>query len=153
MFIYYFIIAVIIFLDQLIKGLTTEFLALGEQWTLLPHIFSLQYIQNDGAAWGILSGKMGVFFVITALVLAFLLYTLHKEGKAEPVLALGISLMIGGAVGNFIDRLRLHYVIDMFRFDFINFPVFNFADACLTIGVLILMISMLYAEFREKRNG
>ncbi len=140
------IIVLSLVLDQVVKGWTVSHLALFESQPLIPQVLSLQYIQNRGAAWGMLEGQMGFFFIITLVVVAVLAYTLYKERKQAFLLRLALSLMIGGALGNFIDRMRLGYVVDMFRLDFIDFPIFNVADICLTLGVFLCVIYLLFFE-------
>lgn len=154
MFIYYFVIALCLICDQVIKGLTVQYIPLSSQMPLIPHVLSLQYIKNTGAAWGVLAGKMQLFYIITIVVVVAFFVLLHQEGKKSRLLGFALSFLIGGALGNFIDRLRLQYVVDMFRFDFIDFPIFNFADACLTIGVILLLIYILFFERKSgKRYG
>ncbi|KAA9301995.1 MULTISPECIES: signal peptidase II [Aerococcus] len=145
------IIALSLVLDQVVKAWTVNHLALLESQSLIPHVLSLQYIQNRGAAWGMLEGQMGFFFIITFVVVGVLTYTLYKERKQSLLLRTALSLMIGGALGNFIDRLRLGYVVDMFRLDFIDFPIFNLADVCLTLGVFLCLIYLLF--FEEADHG
>ncbi|RPA65023.1 signal peptidase II [Aerococcus agrisoli] len=143
MFLYYILIAIIVGIDQLVKNWTVANLNLLEAKEVIPGFFSLFYLQNDGAAWGIFSGQMWLFYLITLVVVGVLVYMLHKEGKESRLLSVGLSFMIGGALGNFIDRLHLSYVVDMFKLDFINFPIFNVADVALTIGVILMLIYML----------
>ena len=80
---------------------------------------------------------------------------LHKEAKGAQLLAIGLSFMIAGALGNFIDRLHLNYVIDMFRLEFMDFPIFNVADVCLTIGVIVMIVYMIITpeDQLEKRTA
>lgn len=143
MFLYYILIAIIVGIDQFVKNWTVANLNLLEAKEVIPGLLSLFYLQNDGAAWGIFSGQMWLFYLITLVVVGVLFYMLHKEGKDSHLLSIGLSFMIGGALGNFIDRLHLSYVVDMFKLDFINFPIFNVADVALTIGVIIMLIYML----------
>lgn len=147
---YYIIAAIIVIIDQITKFLTVQNIPLGESIEVIPGIFSLTYIQNTGAAWSILEGQMAFFYVVTIIVVIMLVYFLHKEAKGEPLFALSISFILGGALGNFIDRLHLQYVIDMFQLDFITFPIFNIADSALTIGVIIMLVYVIKDEFIEK---
>lgn len=130
------------------KWWTVSHLSLHVTYPFLDNVISLFYLQNDGAAWGILSGKMWLFYIITVIVVLLLLYMLHTDGKSNRWLATGLSLIIAGALGNFIDRIRLGYVVDMFQLDFIDFPIFNIADMSLTFGVIILLIYIVFIERR-----
>lgn len=151
MIIYYIIAMILIGLDQLSKYLTVQEIALGEVVHVIPDILSLTYIRNSGAAWSILEDQMIFFYVITVVVVGALIYFLHTEGKKSPIASTGIAFIMGGAIGNFIDRLHLKYVIDMIRLEFINFPIFNVADMALTIGVIILIGYIVYDELVKKK--
>lgn len=151
MIIYYIIAMILIGLDQLSKYLTVQEIALGEVVSLVPNVLSLTYIRNSGAAWSILEDQMIFFYVITVVVVGTLIYFLHTEGKKSPIASTGIAFIMGGAIGNFIDRLHLKYVIDMIRLEFINFPIFNVADMALTIGVIILIGYIVYDELVKKK--
>lgn len=151
MIIYYIIAMILIGLDQLSKYLTVQEIALGEVVPVIPNVLSLTYIRNSGAAWSILEDQMIFFYVITVVVVGALIYFLHTEGKRSPIASTGIAFIMGGAIGNFIDRLHLKYVIDMIRLEFINFPIFNVADMALTIGVIILIGHIVYDELVKKK--
>jgi signal peptidase II len=151
MIIYYIIAMILIGLDQLSKYLTVQEIALGEVVHVIPDVLSLTYIRNSGAAWSILEDQMIFFYVITVVVVGALIYFLHTEGKKSPIASTGIAFIMGGAIGNFIDRLHLKYVIDMIRLEFINFPIFNVADMALTIGVIILIGYIVYDELVKKK--
>lgn len=133
-------IIALVAIDQLIKFQTIARLSLGEQIQVIPNFFSITYVRNEGAAWSILEGKMWFFFIITIIAVAAGIYFLVKSRNKSKVLTFALSLAIAGGIGNFIDRMRLGYVIDMFQTEFISFPVFNFADSCLVVGMIILCI-------------
>ena len=147
---YYLISLVIIILDQLSKYLTASKLDLGQTINLIPNVLSVTHVQNSGAAWSIFEGEMVFFYLITILVVAFLIYLLHREGKNSALLATAIAFMMGGALGNFIDRLFHQYVIDMIQVDFMSFPIFNIADIALTTGVILMLVAVLYDEYMKK---
>ncbi|MBS7576656.1 signal peptidase II [Enterococcus sp. MMGLQ5-2] len=134
------IIILLVGIDQWIKFSVVNQIDLGEQINLIPNFFSLTYVQNNGAAWSILEGKMWFFYIITVIALGFGIYFLFKYRHSSKLMTIGIALAIAGGLGNFIDRLRLAFVVDMFQLDFINFPIFNFADSCLVVGVLLICI-------------
>lgn len=150
----YCIILGLIGLDQLTKFLTVQTFDLHTGMTILNDIISLFYIQNTGAAWGILAGNMTMFYIITVLVLGGMFYWYHFVNKRQLHWAekLSYMLIVSGALGNFIDRLRLGYVVDMIKFEFIDFPIFNVADIYLTIGVILMMFYSLFLE-KEVKNG
>ena len=116
-------------------------------------IVKLFYIQNTGAAWGILAGQQFVFYIITIFGVSAILYLMFQEkGKSKFALTT-YSLLLAGALGNFIDRVRLGFVVDMFQFEFIDFPIFNIADICLTVGVAALFLYILIVERKKEKSG
>ena len=118
--------------------------------TLLPGVFQLLYVENRGAAFGILQNKQWFFVIITVAVLAALLWVLPKIPAERHFLPLSLCLgfIAAGAVGNMIDRIFRGYVVDFLYFQLIDFPVFNVADIYVTTAsvVLILLILFLYKE-------
>ena len=149
MMIYYMLAALLIVVDQLSKWAILQNFELYEEKILLPGFLSLFYIQNRGAAWGIFEGRMIFFYIITVFVVGYLIYMLHKEKTDSKLVGVSFSLILAGAIGNFIDRLVNGFVVDMFRLDFINFPIFNVADMCLTVGVALMLIHVLFFEKEE----
>ncbi|HFI0635316.1 TPA: signal peptidase II [Streptococcus suis] len=141
--------AVMIVLDQLVKAWTVANIALDTVEPFLPGFMSLAYLRNYGAAWSILQNQQWFFTIVTLVVVTALIWYYIKQMKGNIWTLLSLSLMIAGALGNFIDRIRLGYVVDMFHLDFISFPVFNVADICLSVGVGILFICIM----KEESNG
>lgn len=146
----YFVISVIaIIVDQAVKWWTVANFSEGQGQDLIPGIVNIFYIKNPGAAWGILEGQMLIFYVITFIAVAAMAYLIFKDRGKSAFASLAYALILAGALGNFIDRLRLGYVVDMFRLDFMQFPIFNVADMCLSIGVALLFIYTLFIEGKE----
>lgn len=135
----------LIILDQTVKHWVTSTIAFGVSKTVIPHILALTNLHNNGAAWSILEGAQWFFIVITILALLVVGY-LMVRWRHRPLLLGGLSLILAGTIGNFIDRLMNGYVVDMFELRFINFPIFNVADVCLTCGAIILVIAILREE-------
>ncbi|ALS37963.1 MULTISPECIES: signal peptidase II [Enterococcus] len=153
--VYLIISAVLIGLDQWVKYLTVTNIPLGETKEFIPGFMSFTYLRNTGAAWSLLEGKMWFFYIVTVVVVAVVLYILIKHINGSKWFTIGLSLVLAGAVGNFIDRLRLGYVVDMFQTDFISFPIFNVADSALVIGVICIFIYLILDEKAAKdgKNG
>ncbi len=143
------IIAALIVLDQVVKAYVVQNIALGEVKTWIPNLVSLTYLQNRGAAFSILQDQQLLFAVITLVVVVGAIWYLHKHMEDSFWMVLGLTLIIAGGLGNFIDRISQGFVVDMFHLDFINFAIFNVADSYLTVGVIILLIAML----KEEING
>lgn len=139
----------LILLDQLVKAWTVANIALDTVEPFLPGFMSLAYLRNYGAAWSILQNQQWFFTIVTLVVVTALIWYYIKQVKGNIWTLFSLSLMIAGALGNFIDRIRLGYVVDMFHLDFISFPVFNVADICLSVGVGILFICIM----KEESNG
>ncbi|MFO8068660.1 MAG: signal peptidase II [Alkalibacterium sp.] len=152
MLLYYIIALVIIGIDQLTKYLTVANIPLHETREVIPSILSFTYHQNTGAAWSILEGQMIFFYIVTLIVVGVIIYYLHSYGKNDKLFAFSLSLILGGAVGNFIDRLIHQFVVDMVRLEFIDFPIFNVADAALTVGVGLMMLYLILDEWKEYKQ-
>ena len=142
-------IVLLIVLDQLVKWAVVSNIKLGEVKGFVPSIMSLTYLQNTGAACSMLENQQWLFTIITLLVIGGAIWYLIKNIKGSFWLISGLTLIIAGGLGNFIDRLRQGFVVDMFQVDFINFAVFNVADTYLTFGVLIMLLVII----KEENNG
>ncbi|WP_080874821.1 signal peptidase II [Oceanobacillus timonensis] len=145
---YYFIALVLIGLDQWTKWLVATRMEIGESIPIINDFFYITSHRNSGAAWGILEGQMSLFYIITVVVMIGLIYFLHTHGKQDRLIATGVGVLIGGAAGNFIDRILYQEVVDFANFYIFNynFPIFNIADASLTIGVIIVIIAIILDE-------
>ncbi|MBK0082401.1 lipoprotein signal peptidase [Lactococcus sp. S64] len=136
------IIVVGIVADQNFKNWIVANIQLGDTEKIWPNVISLTYIKNDGAAWSSFSGQQWFFLVLTPIVLVVALWFLWKK-MAQNWYFIGLTLIIAGALGNFIDRIRQGFVVDMFQTEFINFPIFNIADILLSVGFVLLFIAIL----------
>ncbi|MGT2757489.1 signal peptidase II [Streptococcus ovuberis] len=144
------IIGLLIALDQWVKFYVLETIALGETKSFIPSILSLTYLQNYGAAFSILQNQQWFFILVTVVIIVTAIRYLIKHRDDSWLLVLSLVLIISGGLGNFIDRLRLGYVVDMFQTEFMDFAVFNVADSYLTVGVVLLFSYMM---FFEEKNG
>lgn len=136
-------ITLAIAVDQLTKLWARRVLSIEGPRALIKGFMSLIYVENRGMAFGMMQGGRVVFIIFTVIVVTLLVIALAKGMFPGALPRLSICFIISGALGNFIDRLFLGYVTDMFRFDFVNFPIFNVADICLTIGTALLIIYVL----------
>ena len=110
----------------------------------------LRYLENSGAAFSMLSGNRGFLIIFPCIMIAVCLYLLHRLGKTHRWLYFALPLIAAGGVGNLIDRIfRGGKVVDYFDFQLCNFAVFNFADICVTIGVFLMLIGILFIEKDE----
>jgi len=153
---YYGLAVIIVILDQLTKWLVLNNMALGERIAVWDPWFGILSHRNRGAAWGMLEGQMWLFFIVTIAVIVGIIYFYHKEAKGNKFLQVSLMVLLGGAIGNFIDRLFLGEVVDFIDIliPVINyhFPIFNIADMALTIAVIMLFIAMLLEGRQEKKK-
>lgn len=139
---YLLFIVSLVGLDQFVKYWVSANIALGTSHGFIPGLMNLTNLHNDGAAWSILEGQQWFFYLITLAAVVVLAY-LMRQWCTNRWKMIALSLIMAGALGNFIDRVHQHYVVDMFELLPINFPVFNVADSCLTVGVIALIIIIL----------
>lgn len=134
--------AFIIILDQITKYYATRYLKGMDAKSIIGNFFQLSYVENRGAAFGILQDKKFFFIIITVIVVSVLIWTMKKYAyKMNIFFKFSMVMLLGGTIGNFIDRLRQGYVVDFLSFNFGNysFPVFNIADICIVLGTILLM--------------
>lgn len=133
-------------LDQLTKALAKTKLMGNSDFSIIDNVLVFTYLQNDGAAWGMLSGKINLFLVFTVIVFVLITYLVIRMPATKKYfpLIISLTLLISGAVGNFIDRVRFGYVRDFIYFKLINFPVFNVADIYVTVSVILIVILILF---------
>lgn len=138
--------------DQAVKYYVVTHLALYDHAPLLPGVVELYHIQNTGGGFSILTGHTWVLTVLTAILMAGIAALLVKEYFAHPLAMWTLTAILGGGLGNLVDRVRLGYVVDMFNFQFMSYPVFNVADilvVCGTIGFAVYYV-LLHDKEEEK---
>lgn len=137
----------VITLDQISKLYVAHHFELHESITVIPHFFNLTYVRNTGAAFGLLSKapesfRIPFFIIIPLVALTIIVLIFKKTQETQLLMITALSLILGGAVGNFIDRLRFNYVIDFLDFHWFNkyhWPAFNVADSTIVVGVMLLI--------------
>ncbi|WP_019228523.1 signal peptidase II [Sedimentibacter sp. B4] len=138
--------------DQLAKLWAVNQLKDGESIKLIGNFLRFTYAENKGAAFSILQNQLWFFIIATVVMLIILGYMFFMAKNLTPVSRLSISMIAGGAIGNFIDRLRLGYVVDFIdvRFgSFYNFPIFNIADSFVVCGTILMIILILFNKFEK----
>ncbi|MFC5627450.1 signal peptidase II [Aliibacillus thermotolerans] len=155
MVIYYYVLALLIIgIDQLTKYLVVHYMEIGESIEVIPSFFYITSHRNAGAAFGILQGQMWLFYIATIVVIFFVVYYLQKHGRESRMIGIPLALILGGAIGNFIDRLLFQEVVDflnVYIFTY-NYPIFNVADSALVVGVILLMMKIIMDDRKEKRQ-
>ena len=139
-------LAILIFLDQITKHYAVVYLKDQEPVKLIDSVFELNYLENRGAAFGMLQNQKFFFIFIAVIILAVIIYVLWKTPNQKKYTKLHIALVLiaAGAIGNMIDRLRYDYVVDFLYFSLINFPIFNVADIYVTCAAVFLVILLLF---------
>lgn len=138
-------------IDQYTKHLAVLHLKEKPAFSIIDGVFELRYLENRGAAFGMLQNQKEFFLLVTSVVLVAICYILVKipEEKKYNILHLLLVLITSGAIGNMIDRIRLEYVVDFFYFVLINFPIFNMADIYVSVACVLLAIVMLFVYKEE----
>lgn len=140
----------ILTLDQLVKEYVSVHIPLGESRPFLPGLVELRRLHNYGAAWSSFSGMRWMLTVATSVIVLWVLSLLLRGKVRRPVGVMACCLIISGGLGNIFDRIRLGYVVDMFCFQFIDFPIFNVADMCIDAGVVLGVL--YYYRWYDKDN-
>jgi signal peptidase II len=145
------LITVLILVDRLTKHWAATSLGVGEPRPLIGQTIRLTRVHNVGGAFGIFPGNGDLFILVSAIV-SFVLLVLVISGRVRGILGrIGISLVFAGAVGNLIDRLLYGFVLDFFELR--GFPVFNLADACITVGAGLIVLYIMLGGDRHRTRG
>ena len=150
-FILYFIpVPVMVAIDQITKMLALNNLKDKPPVDIIPNVLQLVYLVNDGSAWGMFSGKQAFFIILTIVLMIFLMYVLIRTPYERKYAGFRfiVEALMAGALGNFIDRIANGYVHDFIYFKVIDFPVFNFADICISLSMIALVI-MIFFKFKD----
>ena len=150
---YYFLIVIaVVVLDQLIKLLVVNSMALYETIPVLQDIFHITYIHNTGAAFSIMAGQISVLILLPlVMILAAVIFMFVKRKTAHPLLMVSVALIAGGGIGNLIDRVMMGSVVDYL--DFRVFPVFNLADIAVCTGCGLLILYVLFIDGKQNGRG
>ena len=145
---YYLIAIFVILLDQFTKWLIVNNMFLGESITIIDHVLYITSHRNRGAAWGILQGQMWLFYVITIVVIVGIIFYLHKAARGKMLLGVSLALMLGGAIGNFIDRVLRKEVVDfihtyIFSYNFLDEQIYNLYRGERKISTLLSVFSFI----------
>lgn len=154
-----FSVMMAIFVALLVLDLVTKYvfdakLDVGETVTVIPKVINFSMVHNFGAAWGMLAGKQVFLIVLTFIFLAIFVWYYIKEKNKTWLLNICFGFIFAGCVGNLYDRLFFGYVRDMIQFDFWkSFPVFNFADVALCVGLVLFVVYLTIYFVKASKNG
>lgn len=145
----------LVVIDQIFKILIISKMTLLESITIISNFFNITYVRNTGAAWSILSGNTLLLIMVSVIALVFIYYYLIKDKKLTKIDIISYGMLMGGIIGNLIDRVVHGYVIDYLDFKIFNynFPIFNIADTLIVISIIIIGISLIVGEYREQNSN
>lgn len=135
--------ALLVAADQLLKLLVVQNVQPVGKIVVIPGLFNLFYLENRGAAFGMLQNYQWLFVIVTSAVILLIIFALFFYNNHDFFSYAASTLIIAGGIGNLIDRIRLNYVVDYLSFSFFS-PIFNFADCCVTVGTVFLLIHFLF---------
>ena len=138
-------------IDQIIKYFIVSELKPVGTVNVLGDVFKLTYVENRGVAFGMFSGMQWVFILLTSALLAAIIFYMFKKRPKSKFFYITVALIIGGGIGNLIDRVFLNYVVDYLSLSFFP-PVCNFADYCITVGVGMLAVYLLFFADKERKK-
>ncbi len=151
--------AALVVLDQISKYLIVLYLPKEEQIKVIPYLFNFTYVENKGAAWGMMANSRWIFIIVSAAAVIVLAALLLYFAKSKKFFVASLVLIFAGGIGNMIDRIANGYVVDFIQFAFFqSFPVFNVADSYVTVGGFMLIIYVLFIDRsflsgKKKENG
>jgi len=143
--------AIVLIIDQLSKTWAYNTLSQVDHIQAIPNLLDFVYVENTGAAFGIFPNQQWFFITLAVLVLIFSIYFLYKKKIRNKLFSVSMALIIGGTAGNLTDRIFRGFVVDFLRLSFFS-PVCNFADYCLTIGAVLLIVYMLFFSSKTEKD-
>jgi len=149
---YLILAALIVVIDQAVKYFVRAGIPLNESVPFLPGLLDLSYVQNTGAAFSMLSKHTWVLAALSAVMSVIFLVALLKRSFPRRFGMLSMTFLLGGSVGNLIDRAGFGYVTDMFRTTFMDFPVFNVADIAIVLGAVFLCIDAIFFSRKKEET-
>lgn len=151
--IYIFLIMILsVAVDQVTKHLAITHLADIGSYPVIPNILHFTYVENRGAAFGLLANHRWVFMIFSSVAIVLILVWLLRDKTMGPWLRTAGALIVGGGIGNMIDRLFIGYVVDFIDFVCIRFYVFNVADSCVCVGCAMFVLGVLRMEYLESKR-
>lgn len=149
---YLLITAIIIIVDFITKRCVLTHLTKVDTLSLWEDVFHLTYVENRGAAFGIMQNQKWLFIILTLAVLVVILYLFLKKKVKHPLMQTALSFLAGGAAGNLIDRIAYGYVVDFFDFKLINYPVFNIADIFVVVGAILFTVYIIFFDKSDDKE-
>ena len=150
MVLYVITILIIVGGDQITKIIVNHTLQLGDSYSIIDNFFYFTYTHNYGAAWGILQGRLNLFFIAALIAMVCIIYFFVQSAPYQKLTRFGLVLVFSGMLGSLIDRIVLGYVRDFIDFIIFgyNFPIFNVADIAITVGMLLVILELGVEEYK-----
>lgn len=143
-----------VFLDIVSKYLTLQLLIpAGGEVVVIPYVLNFCYVENRGAAFGILKDHRWVFMTVSIILIALLIVMLKNTNITHKLFLTSVAMILGGGIGNMIDRIFVGYVVDFLKVTFIDFPVFNIADSAVVVGTALLALYFIFFDKSAKYQG
>lgn len=150
------IIFTVIFLviDIVSKLLISNLMYVGQSFQIVKSFFNITYVKNTGAAWSILSGRTWLLILVSLVIISFIIFYIFKNKPKSKLEKISYSMVLGGAIGNLLDRIIYGYVVDFLDFNIFgyDYPIFNLADSFILVGVIILVIYTWRCNDGNKSN-
>jgi signal peptidase II len=140
----------VVILDRLTKAAAIQYLSDGHAQPFIPGVLDFQLVFNEGAAWGIFAGARYAFVALALVAIVVVLVYLVTARPHATITVLALGLLIGGAIGNAVDRFQTGRVVDFIHPLFIDFPLFNIADSAITCGIILLAVAILFSKPEQK---
>ena len=145
-------LALLVGVDQLTKWLAVSQLKGHDPFMVIPHVFSFTYTENTGAAWNLFDGQTWILVGVTSVIMiGVLIVLLSGRFRTYRMANIGGVLVVAGGLGNLIDRVVRGYVVDFIKTEFIDFPIFNFADICVSVSAVLLVVFFIFI-YKEDKN-
>lgn len=143
------IIIIVILLDQL-----TKMLMINKQVTIIPNLLEFTYTKNTGMAFGIANSKMFLIILVSILILGIIFKLIkERETQIDKNILLSLYFILAGGISNLIDRIFRGYVVDFIDINILNFPHFNIADICITLGTFVIIVIVIKSLFESEKIG
>ena len=146
------IAGLVVVIDQVIKYFVAMYLPQAGVVTAIPHLLDLNYVENPGVAFGMFENMRWIFVALNSVIIVVLLYIIIFKKIKSKMFLISSALIIGGGIGNLIDRVLYGYVIDYLQLSFFS-PVCNFADYAVTVGTVLLVIYLLFMSDSSKKEN
>lgn len=147
------LIILLIAIDQIIKAVIVNIIN-KLSLNIIPNVLKLSYVENTGAAWGILNARICLILLDALIIFAIIKIATKAKNELDNITKLGMSFILAGGIGNLIDRIFRGYVIDYIDItQLLDYPVFNFADICIVVGVILVFVKIIINTLKKQENA